>query len=43
MENLCQMLAAGGYLVLGLNEAAPELTALSAGMHRAETGRRAAA
>jgi chemotaxis protein methyltransferase CheR len=45
LGNLRQVLAPGGYLALGLGDAAPELTALAdgAGVHRAETGRRAAA
>ncbi len=43
LDSLGQTLAEGGYLVLGLDDAAPDLTAISAGLHRAEAGRRAAA
>jgi chemotaxis protein methyltransferase CheR len=45
LANFARVLAPGGYLVLGLNDAAPDLAALSGGtgVYRAETGRRAAA
>jgi chemotaxis protein methyltransferase CheR len=43
LDNFGQMLAPGGYLILGLKEAAPKLTALASGVHRAETTTRRAA